>query len=124
MRDERDGRDGQEPTCDVRSSTFWKHPTSDPGIPPTGRAVQLRSVLCSRLLPFTLVALFSPVARASLICIRIHDTAHTPGVAGVGLTVAVHKTNAEVHEPRVGGILGTRRRRPITGRLDVVKGMA
>ena len=124
MRDERDGRDGQEPTCNVRSSTFWKHPTSDPGIPPTGRAVQLRSVLCSRLLPFALVSLFSPVARASLICARIHAAAHTPGVAGVGLTVVVYEAPAEVYEPGIGGILSARRRRPITSRLDVIKRVA
>lgn len=85
------------------------------------------AVLCSQLLPFAVVSPFSPVSqvpRASLICIRVRATAHTPGVAGVGLTVAVHETNAEVHEPRVGAILGTRGRRPITSRLDIVKGMA
>ena len=66
---------------------------------------------------------FSRPSRA-LIRIRMHATAHTPDVAAEGFTVAFHEANAEVHEPRVGGILGTRRRRPITGRLDVVKGMA
>jgi hypothetical protein len=83
--------------------------------------------LCSRLLPFAVVSPFSPVSqvpRASLICIRIRATAHTPGVAAEGLTVAVHEANPKVHEPRVGAILGTRGRRPITGRLDIAKGMA
>lgn len=82
------------------------------------------AVLCFRLLPFALVSPVSLVPRASLIRIRMHATAYTPSVAGVGLTVVVHEANAEVHEPRVGAILGTRGRRPITGRLDIAKGMA
>ena len=78
-------------------------------------------------LVFRVCLAFSPVSLvppSSLILIRLHVTAHTPGVAGVGLTVAVHEANAEVHEPRVGPILGTRGRRPITGRLNIAKGMA
>ena len=85
------------------------------------------AVLCSRLLPFAVVSPFSPVSqvpRASLICIRIRATAYTPNLTAESLTVAVHEANAEVHEPRVRAILGTRGRRPITSRLDIVKGMA
>ena len=84
------------------------------------------AVLYSRLLPFAVVSPVSPVRVPpySLICIRMHATAHTPNLAAEGLTVAVHEANAEVHEPRVGAILGTRGRRPITGRLDIAKGMA
>ena len=93
-------------------------------IPSPGLPVQLRSVLCCRLLPFALVSPFSPVARVSLIRLRSHVTAHTPGVACVGLSVVVYEASAEVYEPGVGGIFGTRRCRPITGRLDVGKGMA
>ena len=78
-------------------------------------------VLCSRLLPFSPVSL---VPSSLLILIRVRATAHTPNLAAEGLTVAVHEANAEVHEPRVGAILGTRGRRPITGRLDIAKGMA
>ena len=85
------------------------------------------AVLCSRLLPFAVVSPFSPVSQvppSSLILIRMHATAYTPDLAAEGLTVVVHEANAEVHEPRVGAILGTRRRRPITRRLDIAKGMA
>lgn len=74
--------------------------------------------------PLALVSPFPSASRVSLIRLRIHGAAHTPGVAGVGLTVVVYEAPAEVYEPGVGGIFGTRRRRPITGRLDVVKGMA
>ena len=85
------------------------------------------AVLCFRLFSFPLVSRFSPVSLvppSSLILIRIRATAHTPNLAAKGLTVAVHEADAEVHEPRVGAILGTRGRRPITSRLDIVKGMA
>ena len=63
-------------------------------------------------------------SRALLIRIRTHATAHTPGVACVGLIVVVYEAPAEIYEPGVGGILGTRCRRPVASRLDVVKGMA
>ena len=82
------------------------------------------AVLCSRLLSFAVVSPVSLVPPSSLILIRIRATAHTPNLAAKGLTVAVHEADAEVHEPRVGAILGTRGRRPITSRLDIVKGMA
>ncbi len=67
---------------------------------------------------------FPPVARVSLIRLCVHDTAHTPDVAGMDLTIVVDEASAEVDEPGVGGIFGVRCRRPITGRLNVVKGMA
>jgi len=85
--------------------------------------VQLHFFLYFQILPFSP---FSPVSRASLIRIRIHATAHTPGAAGaVGLTVSTRGAIAEeIHGPRDRGILGVRRRGPIVGRLDVAKGMA
>jgi len=53
--------------------------------------------------------------------IRIVAPAHTPGVAGAGLIVVVHKAIAEEHDPREGRIDCERLRRPVVGRLDAGK---
>ena len=50
--------------------------------------------------------------------VRIHATTGTPDEVVVRLIVGVHVAIVEVHVPRVRGIIGIRRRRPIVGRLD------
>ena len=47
-----------------------------------------------------------------LIRIRMHATAHTPGVDAQGLIDAVHAAMVEEHEPHIGWIVCVRRRRP------------
>ena len=80
---------------------------------PFAGPVQMLSLLYSRLLPFSLFPRVSPLARASLILIRIHATARTPDRVKGGLIGAVHSAKAEVHDPRDGRIACVRRRRPI-----------
>ena len=47
-------------------------------------------------------------------------TARAPDEVVVRLIVGVHVAIVEVHVPRVRGIIGIRRRRPIVGRLDAL----
>jgi len=61
----------------------------------------------------------------SSVRVRINATAHTPDKEGEGLIDGAHVAIDEGHEPRLRGIVGIRRRRPIVGGgLDVGKGIA
>nr|MBA3965884.1 hypothetical protein [Nitrospirales bacterium] len=61
--------------------------------------------------------------RLMRIAVKALVTANTPCEAdGVALIADAHKAIPEGHEPREGGRVRTRRRRPIAGRLHITKG--
>ena len=66
----------------------------------------------------------SSMQRLMRIAVKALVTAHTPRVLGEALTAEGHNAIVEEHEPREGGTVRIRRRRPIEGRLHILERMA